>query len=68
MTALSRLYDDSKFLGTWLFMPTLEYKVNPSLDFGRLYLREGLGYVAGDDFKHLPFAYMPISNLSGLSA
>jgi hypothetical protein len=51
--AQTRLYDDSKFLGTWLFMPTVVYKLNPNLDLGCCYLLEDVRPEADDDFTKL---------------
>lgn len=51
--AQTRLYDDSKFLGTWLVSPIVEYKFHPNLDLGAAYLLEDVRAAAGDDYTRL---------------
>lgn len=51
--AQTRLYDDSKFLGTWLVTPAVEYKLHPNLDIGGAYLLEDVRYEAGADYARL---------------
>jgi hypothetical protein len=51
--AQTRLYDDSKFLGTWLVAPVVEYKLHPNLDLGAAYLLEDVRAEAGDDYTRL---------------
>ncbi|WP_308984002.1 DUF2490 domain-containing protein [Thalassobacterium sedimentorum] len=51
--AQSRLYDEGKFLGTWLIFPTVQYKAHPNLDLGATYLLEDTRSEAGDDYTRL---------------
>lgn len=59
--AQTRLYDDSKFLGTWLVTPTVEYKLHPNLDIGASYLLEDVRGEAGDNYTRLHIFWLHAS-------
>lgn len=59
--AQTRLYDDSKFLGTWLLTPTVEYKLHPNLNVGVSYLLEDIRAEAGGDYTRLHIFWLHAS-------
>ena len=38
----TRLFDDADFLGAYLFVPTVEYKLSDQVDIGATYLHQGI--------------------------
>ncbi|MGZ0657596.1 DUF2490 domain-containing protein [Coraliomargarita sp. W4R53] len=59
--AQTRLYDEGKFLGTWLLYPTVQYKAHPNLDLGASYLLEDTRNEAGDDYTRLHIFWLHAS-------
>jgi hypothetical protein len=57
----TRLYDDAKFLGAWLLLPTVEFKRNPNLDVGATYLLEDIRSEAGTDYTRLHIFWLHAS-------
>lgn len=53
LAAQTRLYDDANFLGAYLVMPSVEYKLHPNVDLATTYLYEGIRNSASDDFTML---------------
>lgn len=61
LTGQTRLFDDSKFLGAWLLIPTLQYKVHPNYDLGASYLLEDYRAAAGEDYTRLHIFWLHLS-------
>jgi hypothetical protein len=59
--AQTRLFDEGKFLGTWLLYPSVEYKAHPNLDLGATYLLEDIRAEAGDDYTRLHIFWLHAS-------
>jgi hypothetical protein len=59
--AQTRLFDEGKFLGTWLLYPTVQYKAHPNLDLGASYLLEDIRSEAGDDYTRLHIFWLHAS-------
>lgn len=59
--AQSRLFDEGKYLGTWLVYPTVQYKIHPNLDLGGSYLLEDIRSEAGDDYTRLHIFWLHAS-------
>jgi len=60
-TAQSRLFDHANYMGTYLFMPTVEYKLTKNWDLGGSYLYEGCRSDSGADYLMLHIFWLHVS-------
>lgn len=60
-TVQSRLFDHANYLGTYLFMPTVEYKLTNNWDVGGSYLYEGCRSDSGLDYLMLHIFWLHVS-------
>lgn len=61
LTGQTRLYDDSKYLGAWLVVPTVQYKIHPNFDLGASYILEDTRAEAGQDYTRLHIFWLNLS-------
>ncbi|WP_269524029.1 DUF2490 domain-containing protein [Coraliomargarita parva] len=61
MSGQTRLFDDAKFLGAWLLLPTVEYKMHPNFDVGATYLLEDIRSDCGDEYGRLHIFWLHVS-------